>query len=767
MEAPTGRVFNIQRYSLYDGRGIRTLVFFKGCPLRCRWCSNPESISPARQVMLMRSLCTGCGECAARCPLGAHSLVPDGDSFAHLVDRSVECTGCGSCAARCPARALTVCGRDMTLEEVMSEVLKDEVFYMTSGGGVTLGGGEVTMQADFAARVLAECRARGIDTAIETCGFAPEETMLRLVPLVDTFLYDLKAFDDGLHRELTGRGNGRILSNLEAILGAGARVVVRMPMLKGYNDGRGMLADTAEYLGRISRGTRLDHIELLPYHKLGVGKYGEVDREYAIEGDPSLSDDEAGEIAGILGRSGLPVSVVRFRSEASVLIHQVEHRPAGAVHRGLDLGRHGLGDGLDVLHLDGNEAYRVWHELRVHLAPDLYGRGQVHVVGRRVRYDLVEVLLGEQHDRPRPVLPGLDGVDDDGVRVPVDDRQDVQAADGLLEAVHTVEVHVPYRLRDPQAHSVVAHDRAAEPHNSRPAVTCHGRLNGGCLYHPSTGLPRNIITPKGNASGVQIRVQTSQTINGKPVTRRQLEALLAVQDTGSQTAAARKLGISVPVLHKYVASIEEAVGSPVLKTTPAGSRLTEEGLEVASVARSMDNRCDRSRGFTVCCSPVTEDLLMSVVSSLRIPDANIVVSGDEYNIRMLREDRADLAIIDDPLYLFDADEFEMDEIGYMGMVMVDNGPSFIRYKYGAQRVAFMFLDSEDREYTIDSETFSLPELLGSNKSFFVDEYLLTRRNLRLKSAVDPKMLRHSITALYREETRQVSRLINALKARQL
>lgn len=159
--------------------------------------------------------------------------------------------------------------------------------------------------------------------------------------------------------------------------------------------------------------------------------------------------------------------------------------------------------------------------------------------------------------------------------------------------------------------------------------------------------------------------------------------------------------------------------------------------------------------------------MMSVISSLKIPDANIVVSGDEYNIRMLREDRADLAIIDDPLYLFDADEFEMDEIGYMGMVLVDNGSSFIRYKYGAQRVAFMFLDSEDRQYTIDAETFSLPELLGSKKSFFVEEYLLTRRNLRLKSAVDPNMLRHAITALYREESRNVSKVISALKSRNL
>jgi molybdate transport repressor ModE-like protein len=266
---------------------------------------------------------------------------------------------------------------------------------------------------------------------------------------------------------------------------------------------------------------------------------------------------------------------------------------------------------------------------------------------------------------------------------------------------------------------------------------------------------------------VEISVQTSQTINGKSVTSRQLEALLAVEETGSQTAASRKLGISVPVLHKYIGVIEDAAGEPVLKTTSAGSVLTDAGREIAELARSMGFRCEFDRGFTVCCSPVTEDLMMSVISSVKIKGANLVVSDDEYNIRMMRENRADLAIIDDPLYLFDAEEFEMEEIGYMGIVFVNNGPSFIRYKYGAQRVAFMYLDSEHREYSIDAETFSLPELLGSNKSFFIDEFMLTRRNLRLKSAVDPKMLRHAITAIYRKEDRNVAKVMKAIRARNI
>jgi molybdate transport repressor ModE-like protein len=266
---------------------------------------------------------------------------------------------------------------------------------------------------------------------------------------------------------------------------------------------------------------------------------------------------------------------------------------------------------------------------------------------------------------------------------------------------------------------------------------------------------------------MQISVQTSQIINGKAVTARQLEALEAVQAMGSQTAAAKSLGISPPVLHKYISYIEEAAGEPVLKTTPIGSVLTPAGREIMAIFHSMEHRCRTDRGFTICCSPVTEDIMMSVVSSSKVSDAHMIVSDDEYNIRMMREGRADLAIIDDPLYLFDAEEYLMEDIGYMGMVFIDNGPSFIRYKYGAQRVAFMYLDSVNRRYTIDSETFSLPELLGSGKSFFIDEFMLTRRNIRLKSAVDPKSLRHAVTAIFREEDPRISKIIKAARSRNL
>ena len=259
---------------------------------------------------------------------------------------------------------------------------------------------------------------------------------------------------------------------------------------------------------------------------------------------------------------------------------------------------------------------------------------------------------------------------------------------------------------------------------------------------------------------MDIKAEISLEVNGTLVTARQIEALLAVQDTGSQASAARRLGISAPVLNKYISAISAAAGADVLKTTPAGSALTAEGQEIAYAARTMALRCETGRGFTVCCSPVTEDLVLSAMSSSRSQESRVVISDDENSIRMMRENRADFAIIDDPLYLFDAEEFEMQE-------MVDNGPSFIRYRYGAQRVAYMFMESSGREYTIDGETASMQELLKSGKSFFIDEIMLSRRNIRYKSAVDPKILRHAVTAIYRKETRSVSRLLKSIRSRTL
>lgn len=266
---------------------------------------------------------------------------------------------------------------------------------------------------------------------------------------------------------------------------------------------------------------------------------------------------------------------------------------------------------------------------------------------------------------------------------------------------------------------------------------------------------------------MEIRTKTYQVINDKTVTNRQLEILSAVEKHGSMTAAAAALGISVPVVHKYISQIEKAAGVPITESTPMGTILTESGKTIVEKHNATELRCRDDRRFTVCCSPVTEDLMMSVLSALKLTEAELIISDDENNLRMMKEGLADYTLLDDPMYLFDAEEFEWAEVGYMGMVMVDNGPSFIKYRYGAQRVAYMYLDSEGRDYKIDSVTYSLPELLGSKKSFFIDEFLLVRRGLRLKSAVDPKMLRHTINSIYRKETRTIARLNKALISRRI
>ena len=311
MTETIGRIFNIQRYSLYDGRGIRTLVFFKGCPLRCRWCSNPESISPKKEIMLMRSLCTGCGTCVRECEQGIHSIVPEDGGFRHDIDRTKQCTGCGRCVSRCAVRALSVCGEDITIDHLMEEILKDEMFYRTSGGGVTLGGGEVTAQHEFAVELLRRCKAYGIDTAIETCGQASWDVIESFIPVVDTFLYDLKAFHSDKHRELVGQGNEQILSNLRGLSDRGASVVVRMPMIKGFNDDVVMLKDTSEFLAGLNKES-VHEVDILPYHKLGVSKYGEIDKDYTIEGDPSFTDEEIQTVVDLISECGIPVKIVKY-----------------------------------------------------------------------------------------------------------------------------------------------------------------------------------------------------------------------------------------------------------------------------------------------------------------------------------------------------------------------------------------------------------------------------------------------------------------------
>lgn len=302
-------IFNVQKYNMYDGPGIRTLVFFKGCPLRCKWCANPEGLEKKVQIMFKEANCTHCGACIDVCPVTIHTMSPEGK---HTVRRDVDCIGCGRCVEVCPARALTVIGEAKSISELLKIIEEDRTFYeLSEGGGVTLGGGEVTMQPEAAISLLSACKQDGINTAIETCGYTSTENILKIAPFVDLFLFDIKHMNPDRHMELTGVRNELILENLTELLHKRYNVHVRMPMLKGINDSEEELDAVVEFLMPYKDEENFKGIDLLPYHKMGVGKYAQLGKEYPIQGDPALGEEDLTRIEEHLKKFNFPVNVIR------------------------------------------------------------------------------------------------------------------------------------------------------------------------------------------------------------------------------------------------------------------------------------------------------------------------------------------------------------------------------------------------------------------------------------------------------------------------
>lgn len=273
----TGRVFNIQRFSTHDGPGIRTTVFFKGCNLHCRWCHNPESISLKPQLELNADLCIGCGSCFNKCSF--HMIDQTG---AHIIDRR-QCKACGECVDTCFAKGITLVGKDISSDKLMEDILTDKLYFEQSGGGVTFSGGECMIQPEFLAELVAECRKEGIHTAVDTAGNVPWNYFEKVN--ADLYLYDLKAVDPELHKALVGVDNKLILENLKCLSDEGKRMWIRIPYVPGCNDGE--IPAMAEFL----RGIKAEKIELLPYHRLGEGKYESLGLD---KGDPirTPSDEE-------------------------------------------------------------------------------------------------------------------------------------------------------------------------------------------------------------------------------------------------------------------------------------------------------------------------------------------------------------------------------------------------------------------------------------------------------------------------------------------
>ncbi|WP_124065822.1 choline TMA-lyase-activating enzyme [Clostridium sp. E02] len=302
-------LFNVQKYNMYDGPGIRTLVFFKGCPLRCKWCSNPEGLVRKFQVMFKKNSCTSCGACMDVCPVGIH--VRAEKTGTHEILRDKDCIGCMKCKNICPNAALTIAGEGKTISEILKIVEEDAAFYELSGGGVTLGGGEVTAQSEAALNLLMACKMEGINTAIETCGYTKTETILSIAEYVDLFLFDIKHMDPVRHNELTGVNNEQILANLKELLHRRYKVKVRMPMLKGINDSKEEIDAIIQFLMPYRDDKNFQGIDLLPYHKLGVNKYNQLDIKYPIEGDPSLKEEDLERIEGWMKEYQFPVNVVK------------------------------------------------------------------------------------------------------------------------------------------------------------------------------------------------------------------------------------------------------------------------------------------------------------------------------------------------------------------------------------------------------------------------------------------------------------------------
>ncbi len=313
------RIFNVQKYSIYDGPGIRTLIFFKGCPLRCKWCSNPEGLERKYQVMFKEDLCTHCGSCITVCPVQLHYFLDEEGGqlrtgragLRHKVNRSVDCVGCRKCERLCPKQALSIAGADKTISEVLEIIQQDVPFYLSSGGGVTLGGGEVTAQPEFATNLLMECKRMGIHTAIETCGYVKTDALLMIAQFTDLFLYDMKQIDSDRHVELTGVRNERILDNLTELIRRGFTVKVRMPLVRRLNDSEDTLGRALEFLRPFKSYKNFQGIDLLPYHKLGINKYKQLDMKYAITEDLSFKEEELDKIEALIKNYNLQVRIIK------------------------------------------------------------------------------------------------------------------------------------------------------------------------------------------------------------------------------------------------------------------------------------------------------------------------------------------------------------------------------------------------------------------------------------------------------------------------
>jgi len=315
----TAVIFNIMRFSTQDGPGIRTTVFFKGCPLSCWWCHNPESQRLQPELLYLEERCRHCGDCVAACPQHAIGQVngtvrtnarcslpwPPAPGPWPLVAGAALCRNCGQCTEACQAEARQIAGRRLTVAELVAEIERDLVFFEESGGGVTLSGGEPLAQPRFVSALLAACRDRGIPTVLDTCGYAPTAVFLNVALAAGLVLFDLKLMDPASHKQYTGVSNRRILGNLKELVARGRPVIVRIPVMPGINDTDDEVSQFARYLAALP----VTQVELLPYHHIGAGKYKRLGLTYRLGDAPRPTPADLARFRDALVRAGLNVRI--------------------------------------------------------------------------------------------------------------------------------------------------------------------------------------------------------------------------------------------------------------------------------------------------------------------------------------------------------------------------------------------------------------------------------------------------------------------------
>lgn len=289
-------IFNIQKFSIHDGPGIRTTVFFKGCNLRCRWCANPESQRLKPQLTLDRGKCMLCLRCSDACARKARKAVERGV----YVDTD-KCTLCGTCALICPAQAIGMEGSCMRMEDVLSELLKDKPFYDHSGGGVTFSGGEVLVQQEFAVELARALHENGVHVAVETAAAVPKERFSAFLKEIDYVFVDLKHYDSARHREGTGQGNERILENIRALAASGIEYMIRIPVIPGFNDA----LEDARGFASLLREMGIYRAQLLPFHQLGERKYALLGMDYDFAGQKQLRREDLEQYRRIFEKNGI------------------------------------------------------------------------------------------------------------------------------------------------------------------------------------------------------------------------------------------------------------------------------------------------------------------------------------------------------------------------------------------------------------------------------------------------------------------------------